>query len=92
MIVAGLNTTVFPATSAGAIFHTGIAIGKFHGVMQATTPCGATHSSVTETAALGLDQVSPARRARRLACCEQAAKLVRVGGIDVLDPGYATAQ
>src|SRR5437870_3474617 len=38
--VAGLNTTVFPATSAGAIFHTGIATGKFHGVTHATTPSG----------------------------------------------------
>jgi len=38
--VAGLKTTVFPATRAGAIFHTGIATGKFQGVTQATTPCG----------------------------------------------------
>ena len=38
--VAGLNTTAFPATSAGAIFHAGMATGKFHGVMQATTPSG----------------------------------------------------
>src|SRR4030095_5139262 len=38
--VAGLNTTVLPATSAGAIFHTGIATGKFQGVTQATTPNG----------------------------------------------------
>ena len=38
--VAGLKTTVFPATSAGAIFHTGMATGKFQGVMQATTPSG----------------------------------------------------
>ena len=30
---AGLNTTVLPYASAGAIFHAGIAIGKFHGVM-----------------------------------------------------------
>ena len=37
---AGLKRTVFPATSAGAIFHAGIAIGKFHGVMHATTPSG----------------------------------------------------
>ena len=37
---AGLKTTVLPLTSAGAIFHTGIATGKFHGVMQATTPTG----------------------------------------------------
>ncbi len=38
--VAGLKTTAFPATSAGAIFHAGMATGKFHGVMQATTPSG----------------------------------------------------
>ena len=30
---AGLKTTVLPQTSAGMIFHDGIAIGKFHGVM-----------------------------------------------------------
>ena len=38
--VAGLKTTVLPVTSAGAIFQIGIATGKFHGVMQATTPTG----------------------------------------------------
>jgi hypothetical protein len=38
--VAGLKTTVLPATRAGAIFHTGMATGKFQGVMQATTPRG----------------------------------------------------
>src|SRR6267378_4918040 len=37
---AGLNTTVFPATRAGAIFQIGIATGKFQGVIQATTPRG----------------------------------------------------
>src|SRR4029079_17068533 len=37
---AGLNTTVLPQTSAGMIFHDGIAIGKFHGVMTAQTPSG----------------------------------------------------
>ncbi len=37
---AGLNTTAFPATSAGAIFQTGMATGKFQGVTQATTPRG----------------------------------------------------
>ncbi len=31
---AGLKTTVLPATSAGAIFQTGMATGKFHGVTQ----------------------------------------------------------
>ena len=40
MSVAGLNTTVLPQTSAGMIFHEGIAIGKFHGVMTAQTPSG----------------------------------------------------
>src|SRR5258705_12014387 len=38
--VAGLNTTVLPQTSAGMIFHEGIAIGKFHGVMMPQTPSG----------------------------------------------------
>src|SRR5262249_41387307 len=31
---AGLNTTALPYASAGAIFHDGIAIGKFQGVMM----------------------------------------------------------
>ncbi len=38
--VAGLKTTVLPAMSAGAIFQTGMATGKFQGVTQATTPRG----------------------------------------------------
>src|SRR3954469_16131210 len=37
---AGLSTTALPATSAGAIFHAGIAIGKFQGVISATPPSG----------------------------------------------------
>ncbi len=37
---AGLKTTVLPHTSAGTIFHEGIAIGKFHGVMIEHTPSG----------------------------------------------------
>ena len=32
--------TALPAISAGAIFQAGIASGKFHGVMHATTPSG----------------------------------------------------
>ena len=40
MSVAGLNTTVLPQTSAGAIFQDGIAIGKFHGVITPITPIG----------------------------------------------------
>ena len=37
---AGLNTTALPETSAGAIFHVGMAMGKFHGAIRATTPSG----------------------------------------------------
>ena len=37
---AGFSTTVFPQTSAGAIFQIGIATGKFHGVIRPTTPSG----------------------------------------------------
>src|SRR5215208_820517 len=35
---AGLSTTVLPNANAGAAFHSGMAIGKFQGVMSATTP------------------------------------------------------
>ena len=35
---AGLSTTVFPAASAGAIFHASISSGKFHGMICPTTP------------------------------------------------------
>src|SRR5205823_3505255 len=37
---AGFATTVQPAASAGAIFRVSIVIGKFHGVIAATTPTG----------------------------------------------------
>src|SRR5450830_1384051 len=37
---AGLSTTVFPNAIAGAAFQSGIATGKFHGVMSATAPSG----------------------------------------------------
>ncbi len=40
MSSAGLITTVLPQISAGMIFHEGIAIGKFHGVIMPTTPSG----------------------------------------------------
>jgi hypothetical protein len=39
-ISAGFQTTVFPKAIAGAIFHAGMAIGKFHGVIAVTTPSG----------------------------------------------------
>ena len=38
--LAGLHTTVQPAASAGAILRVSIALGKFQGVIQATTPTG----------------------------------------------------
>src|SRR5215472_17173654 len=37
---AGLRTTAQPAAMAGAALRVIIASGKFHGVMQATTPMG----------------------------------------------------
>ena len=37
---ASLSTTALPWTSAGASFHTGIASGKFQGVISPTTPSG----------------------------------------------------
>src|ERR1043166_9283776 len=36
----GLNTTVLPQPSAGTIFHDGMAMGKFQGVMMPQTPSG----------------------------------------------------
>ena len=44
---AGLKTTVLPQTSAGMIFHDGIAIGKFHGVMTETRRAAAAPTSRT---------------------------------------------
>ena len=37
---AGLSTTVFPAATAGASLRVVIELGKFQGVMHATTPRG----------------------------------------------------
>src|SRR5208283_3939962 len=37
---AGFSTTVFPQTSAGIVFHDGMAMGKFHGVISPQTPIG----------------------------------------------------
>ena len=38
--LAGLSTTVLPAASAGASFQVAMRIGKFHGMICATTPIG----------------------------------------------------
>src|ERR1700741_3220116 len=37
---AGLITQVLPQTSAGKIFHDGMAMGKFHGAIMPQTPTG----------------------------------------------------
>ena len=37
---AGLITTVLPQINAAMLFHAGMAIGKFHGVMRPATPRG----------------------------------------------------
>ena len=45
--LAGLNTTALPKASAGAIFQAAVAMGKFHGVMMATTPTGSRRVSIS---------------------------------------------
>ena len=40
VISEGLATTVLPLARAGAIFQVNRYRGKFHGLMQATTPSG----------------------------------------------------
>ena len=40
VVSAGFSTTVFPAASAGAIFHASISSGKFHGMIWPATPSG----------------------------------------------------
>ena len=52
----GCATTVQPAASAAAALRVSIAVGKFHGVISATTPTGSSQSS---TSALGRWLVTP---------------------------------
>ena len=40
VLSAGFSTTQLPAARAGASFHVAIRIGKFHGIICATTPIG----------------------------------------------------
>ena len=40
VVSAGFSTTVFPAASAGAIFHASISSGKFQGMICPATPSG----------------------------------------------------
>ena len=44
---AGFHTTALPKASAGAIFQAGVATGKFHGLMMATTPTGSRRTSIS---------------------------------------------
>ena len=57
----GLNTTVFPATSAGKIFQVGTAKGKFQAVITATTPTGA-RTDIAHLSDISLGVVTPYSR------------------------------
>ncbi|MNN54906.1 hypothetical protein D3C81_1697510 [compost metagenome] len=57
VLSAGFNTTVFPAARAGASFHTAIRIGKFHGIICATTPIGS--CTISDTVLLSSSLMDP---------------------------------
>src|ERR1041384_409564 len=61
VLLAALKTTVLPATSAGAVFHTGMQNGKFHGVIQLTTPSG-WRIEYTNVFGISLGDVRPSTR------------------------------
>ncbi len=50
-ISLGLSTTVLPNASAGAAFQSGMATGKFHGVMSAAMPSGSCSANCIAPAA-----------------------------------------
>ena len=56
----GLNTTVFPAASAGPILRLARLSGKFHGVMTPTTPTGSSTEYTSGVSSLG--NVAPVSR------------------------------
>ena len=58
---AGLQTTVHPAASAGAILRAIIAAGKFQGVMAATTPTGSFSANMRRPGS-GAGMISPFMR------------------------------
>ena len=62
---AGFTTMVLPQISAGAIFHAGMALGKFQGVTRPTTPIGFADGEHVDAVALGRNQ--HARQARAFA-------------------------
>ncbi|MNG31786.1 hypothetical protein D3C84_1176580 [compost metagenome] len=66
MLSAGFKTIAFPAASAGAIFQTAIKIGKFHGIICATTPRGSLNAIETvcesnSEIALSSARITPAK-------------------------------
>ena len=50
---------MFPQISAGASFHAGIALGKFHGVISYTTPTGLRMANMC-TRSRSLGAITPA--------------------------------
>jgi len=60
---AGLKTTQLPYASAGAIFQAGIASGKFHGVINPTTPIGSRNNSTLMFGRTDASVSPPARNA-----------------------------
>jgi hypothetical protein len=59
---AGLNTHAFPHTSAGNIFHVGMASGKLNGVMMPHTPIGRRYGHRPLVAQLARHGVPNSRR------------------------------
>jgi hypothetical protein len=51
--VAGLQTVVHPAANAAPTLRASMALGKFHGVMHATTPTGCLMTTIRRSAAGG---------------------------------------
>ena len=45
--LAGFQITALPKANAGAIFHTAVAVGKFHGLMIPTVPTGSRRISTS---------------------------------------------
>ena len=46
-MLAGFQITALPKASAGAIFQTAVAVGKFHGEIIATVPTGSRRTSTS---------------------------------------------
>ena len=64
MCIAGFQTTLLPAASAGAMISAAIVYGQFQGVM---TPDDAARHALDEDALGGVDRRREEARARRVA-------------------------